>query len=233
VTGAPTPPGARTRAASGWGPGPWRRLIGVLWVVALVGLGGLAASCGVPTSAAPKSIPSAQVPDHLLSPSGPLGATATTVPIAEPVTVTIYLVAPDQRLQAATRSVASPPLLSSLEALLAAPSTAESRAGLSTALTAQVRVISTTLRGHVAVVNFNSAFSQIANAEQLLAVAQVVYTATAISGVSSVQFQINGKATDVPTDANGAQVQRPVGRAEYAAEAPSTAASGAGAPTPT
>lgn len=226
---APRPSAGRGKRSGLRRPGP---LPAAVCVAVLLALGALATACGVPTSAAPKSIPSSQVPDHLLSPTGPLGATATTVPIAEPVTVTIYLVAPDQRLQAATRSVASPPLLSSLEALLAAPSSSESKAGLSTALTAQVRVLSTTLRGHVAVVNFNEAFSQIANAEQLLAVAQVVFTATAISGVSSVQFQINGKATDVPTDANGAQVQRPVSRAEYAAESPPPTALGSGAPAP-
>jgi len=55
--------------------------------------------------------------------------------------------------------------------------------------------------------------------DQTFAIAQVVYTATQQPGVTGVSFEIAGQGIQVPT-ASGVQVSRPVGRADYAPQAP-------------
>jgi len=181
----------------------------------------LAAGCGVPTQAAPQTIPRAQVPFHLLDPEAPT-TTTTTPPPPFTVPVLVYLVASTgQNLVSSQRLVAPPAQLSAvLDALLAGPTAGELALGTQTAISSEVRVLGASVNGGVATVNFNSAFGEIVGPQQVLAVAQVVFTVTSqLSPETGVTFEIGGTPTNVPI-ATGAQVPGPVHLLQYVALAP-------------
>jgi spore germination protein GerM len=68
-------------------------------------------------------------------------------------------------------------------------------------------------------VDFSTNPIQVVGANQTLAIAQVVFTATQQPGVTSVLFQIAGRPIGVPT-ASGATVPGPVDRTSYQPQAP-------------
>ncbi len=190
-------------------------------VAAAVGATVLLAACGLPTSGTPQAIPRGQVPFQLLAPN--LSSTTTTAPLGD-VTVPIFLVDPSQHLTPRQRDVASPaPLASVINALLAGPTSSETAVGIQTSIGDEVRLLSATVSGDVATVDFNRAFGEITGTQQVLAVAQVVYTTTQQPGVSGVIFEIAGARTEVPVG-SGAQVAGPVVRSQFAAQAPVIAA---------
>ncbi len=183
-----------------------------------VALGALLAGCGIPTDGSPHAIPRSDVPFGLLDPSTP--TTTTTLPPAVAVSETIYLVGPDQHVVPVARDVALPASLTSiLGALLDGPTRAESAAGLQSFLSGSSSSVSASVSpGGVATVDFRANPFQLV-LDQTLAVAQVVYTATAQAGVTAVLFEIKGQPVEVPTAA-GVQVGRPVTRLDYLAQAP-------------
>ena len=178
-------------------------------------------ACGIPTGGAPNRIPSAHVPYGLLSPLPP--TTTTTLPTsAYSVPVTVYLVASTRQvLISAGRSVAPPGTLTSvLDALLGGPTTIESDRNITTALPSGVRLLSATVNNGVAIVDLNRAFGQISGTQQVLAVAQIVFTvAGQLGSTIGVQFEITGSPTAVPVG-SGAQVSGPVRVLEYLKVAP-------------
>ena len=185
--------------------------------VVLVALGVLLAGCGIPANGSPHAVPRADVPFKLLDPSPP--SSTTNVPPAVAVSETIFLVGPDQHVVPVTRDVALPASLTTiLGALLDGPTQAESAAGLQSFLSASSSQVSVSVSAGVATVDFRANPFQLV-LDQTLAVAQVVYTATAQAGVSSVLIEIKGQPVEVPTAA-GVQVGRPVTRLDYLAQAP-------------
>jgi spore germination protein GerM len=146
----------------------------------------------------------------------------TTPSPAFTVPVLVYLVDPTaQHLVSSQRLVAPPAQLSAvLDALLAGPTASELALGVQTAISSGVRVLGASVDGGVATVNFNSAFGQISGPQQVLAVAQVVFTVTSqLTPETGVAFEIGGTPTDVPI-ATGAQVPGPVHLLQYVALAP-------------
>ena len=67
----------------------------------------------------------------------------------------------------------------------------------------------------VAQLSFSAEFADVPSRTERLAVAQVVYTATSVPGISSVRFSVQNMPIDVPT-ATGRLVSRPVIRDDYA-----------------
>ena len=70
-----------------------------------------------------------------------------------------------------------------------------------------------------ATVDLPSDFTNLGGQDQILAVAQLVYTATAFPGVDHATLHVNGQLTRVPT-ANGSLSSGPLGRADYSTLAP-------------
>ncbi len=201
----PSCPKPRLRGA----PGRAAMLAGVLAV--------LLGACGVSTDSAPHPIARSKVPFHLLDPTA-----SSTPAVAPAANVIVYFVDPSQHLVAVERAVTQPGrLLSVMDALVAGPtSTEQINQGISSAITPAVRVLSaTTAADGVATIDFNSAFVQIGSSSQVMAVAQVVYTATQQPGVTGVEIEVNDAPIDVPVASN-AEVRRPVTRSDYAPEAP-------------
>lgn len=171
----------------------------VLSVFALV-----IAACGIPVEAEP------EVVDVELAP--PTG-NETPAP-GELAAVSLYLVR-DDSLVHVTRDLPSPSSLTSIfESLLGGVTDEERQANLRTAIPPDTETISITEDGSVLRVDLNSEFAAVGGEEELLAVAQIVLTATSVEGVDQVAFQLEGVPTDVPV-ASGALSVDPVGAADY------------------
>jgi hypothetical protein len=178
----------------------------VLWVgaAAVASLG--VAACGVPIDAQPAALSRAGIPFNLLDPSSP-ATTSTTAPSPVEVPVKIFFLGPAGHLAPRDRDVpvSAPDLVTVLTALVAGPTDAEAAAGLQSAIPVQTTVLGATISGGVATVNLGLTFGQLVGPPQIQAVAQVVFTAAALPGVTGVTFQLEGQSVDVPV-ASGAQV---------------------------
>jgi spore germination protein GerM len=177
------------------------------------------AACGVPVDKQPAALNPNGVPFDLLAPTQST-TTVTTAPSPIEVPVRIFLIGPSGHLVAVTRtvSVSPPDLATVLRALVAGPTEVESTAGLQSAVTAQTTVLGANIAGGVATVNLGGAFGQLVGPPEIQAVAQVVFTASALPGVTGVTFQLAGQSVEVPV-ASGALV--PVANTtQFAALAP-------------
>jgi spore germination protein GerM len=94
--------------------------------------------------------------------------------------------------------------LRALEVLIAGPTEADRVAGLTTAIGPKVALLSFTIEGGNATVDFNRSFETSDTQPQ---VAQVVYTLTQFTGLDTVTFLIDGEP-------NGATGVRPLDRAD-------------------
>jgi spore germination protein GerM len=188
--------------------------------LALVAVAVAASACGVVAGGGAHAIPPDQVPFHLLT-KRPPSTTTTTAPAAVPVTV-YFVSRAGQTLTTAPRTVpVQNTLRTVVHALLAGPTTVEKSYGVRTAISQDVQLLRAkperpTGTTGVVTLDFNQAFGAISGTQQVVAVAQIVYTVTAYLGVGyGVEFQIDGVPTDVPT-ATGAQVTGAVRRTTYA-----------------
>jgi spore germination protein GerM len=180
----------------------------------------LAASCGIPTESSPQAINPSNVPFHLLDPTVP--TTTTTQPLAVGVPEEIYLANPTQQLVAVAREVPPPATLTEiLGALMDGPTNAESSMGLQSFLSGSASDVTVSFAGGIATVDFLTNPIQEVGPDQILAVAQVVYTATQQPTVTGVVFQISGQPIEVP-DSSDVLVPGPVNRATYAPQAPTS-----------
>lgn len=172
------------------------------------------AGCGLGVDAQPHTVSKQDVPFGLLKPAPP-----TTAPAERQQFVTLYLAGPE-RLVAASRAVAAPVTLPGvLGALGEGPTSAEAAASLESPIsTAGPLTLIRDTRG-VATVRVRSTFTTLAERDQVLAAAQLVYTLTAYPGVEAVAIRIGGKAARIPT-AKGTLSGQPLVRADYSTLAP-------------
>ena len=177
------------------------RLAGGLVALA-VGVSG----CGVPQDNAPRA----------LNPGAPAFAAPSGTPVAEPDgpgRVALYFVR-NGKVVLTTRAVRrSTPVPALLNLLLAGPTPAERKAGLSTALPASVSVEDVTVEAGTAIVSLGGPAAQVSNA-QTLAFAQIVATLTP-GRVDGVRFRRDNQDLDVPRG-DGLLSSRPLDRNDYA-----------------
>ncbi len=185
-------------------------MVVALAVVAVVG------GCGIGVQDRAEHAKRSDIPFGLADP------TATTAP-AQPraANVTIYLVTADrQHLQAVPREVdPRSPVVGAVGALAAGPSDAEQALGLQTALPAKDLVRSVRVTDGVAAVDLDAAFQDIGGSNELLAIAQLVYTLTALPGVGQVAFSVSGGSVEVPRG-DGSLTSGTVSREDYTPLAP-------------
>ncbi|HLI72741.1 MAG TPA: GerMN domain-containing protein [Acidimicrobiales bacterium] len=179
------------------------RIVGAAATIAAAFLLG---SCGVPIDAQPAALSRSGVPFNLLDPSTPT-STSTSTPSPIEVPVTIFLMGADGHVVPRQRDVpvSAPDLFTVMGALVLGPTDAEAASGLLSAIPAQTTVLGATISGGVATVNLGTTFGQLVGPPQIQAVAQVVFTASAVPGVTGVMFQLDGQPVEVPV-ASGAQV---------------------------
>lgn len=174
----------------------------------------LCTACGVEVDASPNLVSPKKVPFGLLQPS-----TSTTSPTGSGQYVTIYLDGP-QRLVAVSRVVPPPVTVARvLLALGAGPTSQESSHGLVSPISTAVPLTLWHVRGTNVTVSVAKAFTKLAGPDQSVAVAQVVFTLTALPDVDSVSIRIDGKRAKVPT-AKGTLSGGPLDRADFATLVP-------------
>jgi spore germination protein GerM len=174
-----------------------RRLIFVLLVTVV-------ASCGIPLDTAPEPV------DVEFAAAADAG---DPIP-GDLAAVSIYLLR-DDSLVSVTRDLPAPPTLDIvLDSLLGPVTEPEQRAGLRTAIPRGTEILAIDEDGAELLVDLSRTFAAVGGEEEILAVAQIVMTATSIDGVDFVSFQLDGVPTDVPV-ANGALSADPVGADDY------------------
>jgi spore germination protein GerM len=185
-----------------------RRLLAVVLVVAAV----LAVACGVPKDSHPREIEAQQVPFDLLAPTTSTTAAKTSGPTRE---VTIYFADATSRLVAVKRQVEAPATLpKALTSMLAGPAPEEAD-HLHTPITTETKLLN--VRGPVdglVTIDFSRSMLDVKGSQQILAFAEVVYTATAFPGVDRVLFQFDGATREVP-NGDGTLTSTPLGRLSY------------------
>lgn len=169
-------------------------------LAAVVGMLAVSAACGLSAQDEPEAL-TGEVPFGLLEPRP---STSTTTSSTLPALVTeeapIYLAGPDGRLVPVLRTLPTPiDATDLLEELLEGATDEEAAAGLRSVITADTRLRGVTRRpDNLAVIDLSAEFGSIQGEEGITAVAQVVYTATEIEGISSVTFSLDGQPIDVP-----------------------------------
>lgn len=163
-----------------------RRLAAVLVPLLLV-----AGSCGIPLGGGPEVLPGGVVTPALTAPAEPGSE-------VEPASrVTIFLVR-EGHLEPVTRSTPAARLGAAVRSLLEGPTAAEVVAGYRTAITPSTALRSAAVGGTTGVLDLSSELVEIGGQEQILAIAQLVLTATAVPGVERVRFLLEGREVEVP-----------------------------------
>lgn len=183
--------------------------------LALLPLAALA--CGVPTDSNPRTVPDNRVPFGLLdagtTSTSSAGATATSTTAS----ITVFLVDGD-RLTAVPRNVPAPATPEkALGVLLGGVAPEEVARNVRTALDAAAGTSVTAANG-LARVELGTALPGTAGREQILAVAQIVYTLTALPGVDAVAFTFSGRPVEVPSG-DGTLTSGALRRSDYASVA--------------
>lgn len=199
-------PSRRGLGAAGRGRWLDRAALTVAAAVAVAG----AAGCGVGPQRSPENLSRSAVPYGLLQASSSPAAAVAVAQVAR----TIYLVRGDQ-LVAATATVPVPGRIDqTVRTLLSGVDPAQSAAGLRSAIPDGTHLLSFDLAGRVANLDLSPTFTTARSADQILAVAQLVFTATTTSTVTAVTFSVAGKPIELPSP-DGALTAGPVTRALY------------------
>jgi spore germination protein GerM len=174
-------------------------------VVAAMGVAG--AACGVPVDASPRPLPRNAIPFDLLQPNPTTStSTSTTTPVGVPVK--IFFLDAQGHLAPVERNVAAHPPGGELDAVMAAviqgPTNVEAELYRS-AIPTKTRVMRTSEADGVATIDLSANFGELVGPPQIQAVAQIVYSATALPGVHGVAFELDGRPVQVPV-ASGAEV---------------------------
>ena len=173
--------------------------------------------CGVGPQAAPEKIDPKSVPYGLLAASGKV---TTTVPGSAGAEAIIYLEG-KQRLVPVERPVPEPVTIgSALRQLVSGPTATQSSLGLTSPASAVGPFHAGPVRNGVVSVDLPLSFENLGGQDQIVAAAQIVFTATASGLAKGVLFLVDGQAAQVPGD-RGNLIQSPVTRAAYSLLAPS------------
>jgi len=171
---------------------------------------GAAGGCGVPTEDRARSIPEERLPAALSQPpAGP----ATTGRIGA-AAFTVYLI-DEERLRPVPRAVdGSVNLAGRLDALRAGPTADEETAGLRSALNDEAAIRVSRVTGEVATVDLPIGLAELVGSDQVLALAQLVFTLTEDPNVDDVIFTVDGAPVAAPVG-DGTLLGRPIGRVDF------------------
>jgi len=182
-----------------------RRAIAFLALACMAG-----SACGISADDTPRNIPAAEQAQLGLDNDGSAGAATGTA--------RVYLLAPDtsgqsQGLVAVARDVTES-ADGLLTALFAGPNTTELADQLRTALPTGLQLLSVTRRGALLRVNVSTDLLQLSGQVLVAAIAQIVFTASELDGVQSVQILIDGADQQWPAG-NGELQSRPLTVYDY------------------
>jgi hypothetical protein len=181
-----------------------RRPVRGLALLAAVCLGG---ACAIPTEKTPEALPGGVV-------SPVAGARGEGQPSPAPP-ATLFLVGAGCVVPV-ERTLPQPGLGPTLTRLLDGPLEDEVAAGLRTAIPPESELLSVRQAGGTAMIDLSGTFVEVGGQEQILAVAQLVLTATSVPGIERARFALEGSSVEVPT-ADGTLVPGPLTADDYAA----------------
>ena len=174
------------------------------------------AACGVPKQDSAERVEDDRVPYQLLDRNS--GGTADGSQIGSRNAV-IYL-AVGGRLVPTVRSLPPPLTLPRLlRALGRGPTKPEAASGIRTALPFEDTPTDVRIARGTATMKLPTSFTTLSRADQVLALAQIVYTVTDQPGIGQVQFTLDGAPIDIPR-ADRSLTSQPVSREDYLALAP-------------
>lgn len=188
-----------------------RRLLPLLAVT------GLLVSCGVPTEE------SADLADASDVPFGLLDRDRDPVTGANPSGRVVEIFVYDEdadTLSPVARRVDDDSLSAVISQLEQDLSEEETMTDVRSPLAGVDAVASAEIDGGVATIDLAEAFSEIRRSDQLIAIAQLVYTSTARPGIGQVNFTLTGARVEVPRG-DGSLTTGNVTRQDYPALAPS------------
>ncbi len=173
-------------------------------------------ACAIQHDAQPRAIDRSQVPFSLLATSTTSAEPAT--PMRAEVPTSIFLIDSNtEMLTEVLRPVPPPPSVrAGLLELLLGPTEEELARGLNSAITRSTTLLGVDgPRDGVVTVDLSDDLRSIGGQGQRLALAQVVFTATATPEVSAVRFAFEGQPSAVP-DGQGASTTEPLDRTDFA-----------------
>lgn len=142
--------------------------------------------------------------------------------------VSVYFVR-GVRLELVPRQVPRRDVNAALDALLVGPTRSEVLTGLRTALSPQSLMPEQAApAAGLVTIAVDRVFTDVSGGNQLLAVAQVVWTVTEFPEVNRVRITADGQPVEVPTD--GGLTNQPVAREDYRSVTPEDADDEPGAP---
>lgn len=165
---------------------------------------GVLSACGVSAQEHPDVIGGQPLGARSAQPNAPSEATRGAHGV-------VYLVR-GTRLVAVRRSAEVP--AEAVTALLLGPTVAEAGRGIRTAVPAGIAALEVQVRDGVATIDVPADLTDLAGTEQILAVAQLVFTVTGDVAVDGVVLTSVNRQVHAPTD-SGQLVSRPVTRADY------------------
>ena len=192
----------------------------LLAVVGLLALAGSAAGCGIPTEATARPIDPNVLPPSLMEQT-----TTTTTPAdsSGKHSVELFLVSSrsdSEKLAAVQADVVNVVDLADLprqviEQLIAQPpKNSSGGSNLTNAIPPNAQVLNASVDGTVLDLDL-SALDQVESTRQRLAVAQIVYTATALDGIDGVRFSIDGEPASVSLEDHASDVGQVITRSDY------------------
>lgn len=138
-----------------------------------------------------------------------------------PSVVEVYLYSEEaERLVRVQRPIISTSVPSLLAQLETGPTDAEADAGLRSALSDTDAIASVDVEGGIAVVDLAETFQELGGGDQLVAIAQLVFTATGRPDVDEVTLTLEGETVEVPRG-DGSLTSGSLERADYESLSPS------------
>ncbi len=173
------------------------------------------AGCGIPVDTAARPLSPDEVP---LPPTAPAPAPTPLPGDSTQVPLDVFFVR-DSRLAPVRRQLsAAPSVEDAIAAVLTEPTSSERSRGLRTALTRRVRLAGAVAAG-IPLIDVSETFAGTEGEEQILALAQLVFTLTGLPGVEGVSFALEGRPVEVPTG-DGTLKGGPLRREDFSAVAP-------------
>lgn len=187
-----------------------RRLVSLLLAVVLASAG-----CGVRSDTSARDLSAARVPYGLLDDAPATTTTTAPTPAVPRTDVLVYFIK-DDRLIRRVRQVNAPPTVAkSLTSLLFGVQEDDVSVGVRSAIDPTASIQARALDPATYQVDLSAEFSKGPSSEQVLALAQIVFTATALPGVTGVRFTLDGVPIEVPTG-SGSLTSEPVGKEAFA-----------------
>lgn len=174
----------------------------------------VAGGCGVRSDSTARDLSATRIPYGLLD-DAPTTTTSAPTPSVPRADVLVYFIK-DDRMISRVRQVNAPPTVAkALTALLFGVQEDEIAEGVRSAIDPTAAVQARALDPATYQVDLSTEFAKGSTSEQVLALAQIVYTATKIPGVTGVRFTLDGVPIEVPTG-SGSLTSDPVGPEAFA-----------------